>query len=112
MKVLVKDTNAQRKPTELKVTKREAEYRLVSKILDEYIVFSDQQMRQIDDILLDAKTGKIKYFTVDMATDSFFSDDIRAIPVNEVHVKWSGQVISSASLTDVSSHKKYQMNSM
>ncbi|MDX1538045.1 PRC-barrel domain-containing protein [Arsukibacterium sp.] len=112
LQVLVKDTNAQRKPQELEVTHKEAEYRLVSKILDEYIMFSDQQMRQIDDILIDRKTGKIKYFTVDMATDGFFSDDIRAIPADEVHIKWSGQVKSSASLTDVSSHKKYQMGSM
>lgn len=112
LQVLVQDTDAQRKPTELKVTKKEAEYRLVSKLLDEYMVFSDQQMRQIDDIIIDRKTGKVKYFTVDMATDGFFSDDVRAIPASEVHIKWSGQVISSASLADVTSQKKYQMGSM
>jgi sporulation protein YlmC with PRC-barrel domain len=112
VQVLVKDTDAQRKPQELKVSYSEAESRLLSRVLDKSIKFSDQEIRRIDDILIDRDTGSIKYFTVDMATDSFFSDDVRAIPADEVNITWSGTVTSSASIADISRHRKYQMDSL
>lgn len=110
--VVIADTNAQRKPQELKVTRTEAEYRLLSRILEESIQFSDMSLREVNDVLIDAKTGHIKYFTVEMDTDNVFGNEIRAIPAETIEINWSGKVMSSLSLAEVDKNEKYKISSM
>ena len=106
--VIVEDTNSQRKPQELEVTRTEAEYRLLSRVLNESISFSDAETRSIDDILINPDTGGIEYFTVSMDAESFFNDDIRVIPASEVEVARTGQVTASVPLSEVESGSEYQ----
>lgn len=106
--VVVQDTDAQRKPEELKVSYSQAQHHLLSNLLDESIQFSDKKLRKIDDILLHPRTGEIKYFTVEMDVGGFFDEDTRLIPATEVNIKQSGLVTTSAKLSDVTRDNKYK----
>ena len=109
--VIVEDTDAQRQPEELEVDRSEADHRLLSNLLDESIQFSDQQARAIDDILINPETGEIEYFTVEMDNESFFNQQMRAIPASEVEIGMAGEVTASVPLSEVDNNSKYQLSS-
>lgn len=106
--VVVTDTDAQHRPEELQVDRSEADYRLLSNVLEESINFSDDEALKIDDILINPETGALEYFTVELNADSFFDTDMRFIPASDVEIGAAGKVSSAVSLAELERDSRYR----
>jgi hypothetical protein len=83
---------------QLRLTRSEAEGRLVSDIMHEDIRFSDGSMRQVDDLLFDPETGALESYVVDTDGDSLFDEDLRQIPAAWVSRNAQGNLTVSQPL--------------
>ena len=88
-------------PEELKVTRSEANNRLVSNILNSLVSFQDGEERAVEDLLIDRETGEIRHFVISMEDDSLFSAERRAIPADKVTIEDDGSITASVDFSSV-----------
>lgn len=92
---------------ELKITASEADNRLVSRIMDERIEFAGEGSREVEDLLLDRKTGEIKFFVVQMNPDSLFNDEPRVVPADQVILASDGSMTADLALDRIEGMQVY-----
>lgn len=90
------DDAAAKAPDELILNRQQADHRLVSNILDETVVFSGQETRPVEDILIDRQSGEIKGYVVNANQDAWFNDEPRVIAPDQVTVSDEGEVSTRA----------------
>jgi len=69
---------------ELEITRAEADDRLVNRIIESNMMFSDGSMREISDIIFDPDNGMVTHYVVEFDDDSLFDEDERLIPADWV----------------------------
>lgn len=95
------DDEAAKGKEELRLTATEADHRLLSNLLDEPLVLSNDNTRKLEDVLIDRKSGDIAYYVVQMDEESLFNEDPRAIPADQVSVDADGSLEASISLDEI-----------
>lgn len=93
--VVLEEQTSPSVPEELELTRSEAEMRVVSRILDEGIQFSDGVERELTDILFDRSTGEIAYYVISADDDSLFETNQQLIPAAQVEINDEGQAVAS-----------------
>ena len=94
------DDDASRQAKEqLALTRREAENRMVSRIVGESVSFPGGATREITDILFDPATGMLTDYVVEMNEDSLFDEDARRIPASMVTRDPSGVLMVAQPVT-------------
>lgn len=86
------DEAAHRAPDQLTLTAGEADHRLVSNVLSQPMYFSDDETREIVDVLIDRETGELTHYVVEMEQTSLFNRELRAIPADSVEIDEAGGV--------------------
>jgi len=91
-------------PDRLSVTRTEADHRLLSRILNDDVIFSDRKIvRQVEDILIDRETGRITGFVVNKNPDAWFNDQPRVISSDQAKISEQGNVTTTADFTALAS---------
>ncbi len=85
-------------PDELRLTKSQAQGRLISNLIGSEVTFTDNQTRVVEDILFNIDSGEIAYFLVDMDPNAMFATERRAIPADSVSINDSGHVMAALNL--------------
>lgn len=96
IKLRFDDDAAAKAPDELDLNRQQADHRLVSNLLDQTVVFSGQQTRPVEDILIDRHTGEIRGYVVNQNQDAWFNDEPRVIAPDQVTVNDEGEVSTRA----------------
>ncbi|MFU8816955.1 MAG: hypothetical protein ACNA7W_16530 [Pseudomonadales bacterium] len=78
----------------LRLTRGEADRRLLSRMIGESVEFADQQTLPLEDVLLDQQTGEITHYLVNVDEDALFAADTRRIPADQVRIGERGEVRS------------------
>lgn len=100
------DDEAARGPEELTLDRREADHRMVSRILEDHVVFADgQQVREVEDILVDRKSGKILGYVVNRNPDAWFNEEPLMVPPHEITIRSDGNVTTGAEFAALESLK-------
>jgi len=100
------DDEAARGPEELKLSRKEADHRMVSRILEDHVVFADgQQVRELEDILVDRQTGKILGYVVNRNPDAWFNEEPLMVPPHEITIRSDGNVTTGAEFAALESLK-------
>lgn len=100
------DDEAARGPEELNLNRREADHRLVSRILEDHVVFADgQQVREVEDILVDRESGKILGYVVNRNPDAWFNEEPLMVPPHEITIRSDGNVTTGAEFAALESLK-------
>lgn len=95
------DDEEPRAPEELELTETEAESRLVENVIHETVMFENEELREVEDLLIDRDNGEIVYFVVDMEAESLFDSDRRAIPADMISIQDDGSLVASTSIQGV-----------
>jgi hypothetical protein len=69
---------------QLRITRSEADDRLVDNIIGGDMMFADGEMREIEDILFDPDSGMVTNYVVEFDEDSLFDEDTRLVPASMV----------------------------
>jgi len=97
---------AARGPEELKLSRKEADHRMVSRILEDRVVFAaGQQVRELEDMLVDRKSGKILGYVVNRNPDAWFNDEPLMVPPHEITIRPDGNVTTGAEFAALESLK-------
>ncbi len=84
------------KSPELLVLERDqARHRLASRIIGDPITFSGNKSRDVQDILINRKTGHITGYVVDKDPNAWFEQNPLVIPADRVKVSDSGKVTTT-----------------
>ena len=84
---------------QLRLTRSQAENRLVSRIVGGDMRFADGSVREIQDILFDPDTGMLTDYIVELDEDSLFDEDTRRIPASMVSLDPDGLWIVAQPVT-------------
>lgn len=86
LNIRIDDEQSMADPETLKLTREEANNRLLSRIQDESLVFGadDNVMREVEDLLINRQTGEITHYVIAMDEESLFNVEPRAIPVENI----------------------------
>lgn len=96
-----------RAPEELELTAAEAERRLVSRIINDSIFFSEEEARRVEDLLLDRESGEVLHYVVEMDPDAIFSADRRTVPAEQVRIDDQGEVTATVELAGLDDVQQY-----
>jgi len=91
---------------ELEVTADEAEYRLVSRIVESRLEFANGEYHEIEDVLIHPETGKLMYFVVAKDAGTLFSLDRRAVPAEQVRFR-DGEFRTNLTFSEVEDMQPY-----
>ncbi|MEQ8410414.1 MAG: hypothetical protein RIC51_06620 [Erythrobacter sp.] len=86
----IDDAAADYRKEQLALTRAEADGRLVDEIVGGDMMFADNEMREVEDILFDPETGTITHYVVEFDEDSLFDEDTRLVPASMVSMDDSG----------------------
>lgn len=90
-----------RAPEELTLNRAQADRRLVSKLMDERVAFADDQTREIEDVLIDRKTGKVTSLIVNENPEAFFNDRPLRLPLERVSIGENGALTAGVQLSSL-----------
>lgn len=109
MQARIDEEGSTQTPDQLKLTRREADHRLLSNIIGEEVVFSREKDRakKVEDVLLNRKTGEVEGYVVQMDDDSLFNSQPRAIPADDVGIDRKGALTTNVSFASVEEKQKY-----
>lgn len=102
------DEAAAQAPDQLKLTASQVDHRAVSRLIGEQVVFQNDAVRSLSDLLVHPKTGMVTHFIVEMNPDAIFATDPRAIPANMVRIKKSGLMQASLTVDKALEMKDYE----
>jgi hypothetical protein len=97
-------TNA---PRELELTREQARHRLVSRLIGEPMQFLGNDVREIEDILLDKDTGAILHYVVATEMGSLLDPERRTIPAARVAIEDDGSIVAALETTEIESVQIY-----
>ena len=97
--VRIVDTADAQAPEELTLTERQANRRLVSELIGADMTFADGQVREVEDILFDPKTGIVRDYVVDFDQETVFDLDQRRVPASLVSIDANGGLRTAQPLT-------------
>ena len=78
----------------------------MSNVLGEQLYFSTGDSREVENVLIDRKTGALAAYVVDMDKSSLFGARLRAIPASKVTFR-DGRLSTNVSLQSVDGMLKY-----
>ena len=84
-------------PNTLKLTRTQAQDRLMSRLVGSNMDFPNGAARRIDDVLIDKKTGDVSAWVVDMGGDTPFNMQRRALPPSSVSIS-AGKISTSTQI--------------
>lgn len=100
------EESAAHTPDELTITRAEADHRMVSRILEDAVTFSDAaRTHEVEDMLIDRETGEILGYVVNRNPDSWFNDQPAMIPPQQVSIGPGGNVTTGAEIAALESLK-------
>jgi hypothetical protein len=105
--LIIEDAEVSLPRDELKITRREADHRMVEKLIGSEIEFADGSTREVEDILIHPETGKVTHYVVAMNPDEFFDDEPRAIRASEVKVSDEGNIRADLSVEEVEQQQDF-----
>ncbi len=88
-------------PEQLTLSASEANHRVVSQLLGEFVQFNDGEARELIDILFARDTGEVAYFVVEMEAQSLFELDRRTIPADIVTIGDDGGISAATGIAGV-----------
>lgn len=93
-------------PDTLRITADEANRRLLSRVVDSQIGINDSAVHQIDDVLVNPKSGAVTHFVIGTTPGTVFSTDKRAIPAK--YVEWDdGMYTTPLTLEQINDMQEY-----
>ncbi|MCW8194167.1 hypothetical protein F6455_05155 [Proteobacteria bacterium 005FR1] len=108
--LIVEDAEVSLPRDELKITRSEADHRMVDKLIGSKIEFKDGTTREVEDILIHPETGKVTHYVVAMDPDDFFEQELRAVRVNEVEVSDEGNIRADLSVEEVEQQQDFDID--
>jgi hypothetical protein len=75
--------------------------------MGEPVMFGNDKVRSLSDILVHPKNGKVTHFVVEMNPDAIFTEEPRAIPANRVRIAEDGQMSASVDLSEAQKMTQY-----
>lgn len=100
LRARIADGATPKPPEALELVAQEADNRLASNILDAWLQFSNDELREIDNLLIDRDSGRITHYVIDMEAESVFDQNRRLIPAENVYVSTQGYVTASITLRE------------
>lgn len=104
----LEDEAAAQAPEALRLTRDQAEQRLVSRWIGEPMRFSGDAEREIEDILIDRDTGAVTHFVIETDEDSVFRAQRRTVPADMVMIDESGGIVASLQLAELDNVQDYE----
>lgn len=103
LQLRIDDEESARAKEELRLTKGEADHRLVSNIIGADISFPEENRttKEIENLLINRKNGRVTHFVIEMDNDSLFSEAPRAIPADRVDIDERGRMSTRLSYNEV-----------
>lgn len=101
------DEAAAEAPEQLKLTASQVDHRAVTRLIGEEVVFKNDGVRSLSDLLVHPEDGKVTHFVIEMNPDSIFADNPRAIPANMVTIEKSGAMKASLTVEKALEMKDY-----
>jgi len=92
---------------ELRLTRGEADHRLVSNMIGTSIVFGDDNAREVEDLLINRKNGKVSHIVFEMNDDAIFNEELRTLAINRVEIDEQGGLSTSMDLADVDESQEF-----
>lgn len=108
MEVRLVDDEAPQAPEELRLTADEARERLVSRLVDEPMYFSEEDARRVEDVLIDRETGEITDYVVETQPDTLFRDARRTVPAERVEISGEGRISASVEVAELDEVQEYE----
>lgn len=105
--LVVKDADVTYPPDKLKLTKTQVDDRMVSRLIGSEMTFSDGSQREVQDLLIHPKTGKVTHFVIEMKPDAVFSEEPRTVRAKNVSIGEKGKITADVSLAEVKKNQDY-----
>lgn len=105
--LIVKNAEVSLPRDQLKITRSEADHRMVDKLIGSEIEFADGTIREVEDILIQPETGKITHYVVAMDPDEFFDEELRTIRANQVKVSNEGNIRADLNADEVEQQQDF-----
>jgi sporulation protein YlmC with PRC-barrel domain len=94
-------------PDELRLTRSQARQRLVSRLIDEPMQLAGNDLRQIEDILIDLDTGAVAHYVIETNAETLFNQDRRTVPASRVTIEEDGDVVASVGMDELDPVQQY-----
>lgn len=91
----------------LRLTRGQADDRLVSNIIGEDLSFHGDEVREIENLLIDREDGTVTHLVIASNADSLFNAEPRAIPMDRVEISERGDLSVSMTLEKVDEMQRY-----
>jgi len=101
LRIRFDDAASGQAPERLALTRSQADHRLVSNLLGDSVAFDAEGTRQIEDLLIDRRTGRITHFVVNKNPEALFNEHPSAIPAREVSISATGDVTTTLDFEDL-----------
>lgn len=88
-------------------TRSQADGRLVTNIIGEELTFSDDERREIENLVINRKDGEVTHLVIASDDDSLFNDDPRAVPMDRVEISERGELRASIDLRKIEGMQRY-----
>jgi hypothetical protein len=92
---------------ELQLTRSEARQRLVTRLIDEPMQLANNDVRQIEDILIDLDTGAVAHYVIETNAETLFNMDRRTVPADRVRIEEDGDVVASVGVSELDPLQQY-----
>ncbi|MFP5307212.1 MAG: hypothetical protein ACLGI7_15490 [Gammaproteobacteria bacterium] len=92
---------------QLKLTRGEVDDRMVSRLIGRDMHFADGETREISDLLIQPKTGKVTHYVVQLDADALFDHEPRTVRASQVSIDESGRVSTQARFDDIASKPEF-----
>lgn len=94
-------------PDKLKLTRAQVDDRMVSRLIGRELEFDDGSEREIQDLLIHPKSGKVTHYVVEMNPDAVFSEEPRTIKAKNINVTEEGRINTDLTLKEVERQQEY-----
>lgn len=105
--LIVADDNDTYSSNKLKLTRGDVRDRMVSRLIGREMAFDHGHSRQVEDILIHPKTGKVTHYVVEMNPETLFNENPKTIRAKNVTVSDKGQISTELSLGDLETEQDY-----
>ena len=94
-------------PEELQLNRNQARQRLVTRLIGEPMQLANNDVRQIEDILIDRDTGAVAQYVIETNAETLFNLERRTVPADRVTIEQDGDVLASVGVAELDPLQQY-----
>ena len=105
--LIITDANVTSPAKTLKLTRSEVKGRMVSRLIGSDMHFADGSEREVEEMLIHPRSGKVTHYVVQMHPEALFNEEPRTVRAKDVTISEQGRIQTRLTLDKVRDQQVY-----